>query len=825
MNSRIAALVAAAALGTGLLGAVPTADAVATITASCGDPVLREPVRLQTAVAGIGLSDATQDEALDAARDALDEPLTELDDDASLWLDACAAPFYVERARPARAATSNGLVAPLANTFMLSSRPGAARTIYLDFLGEVVTSTSWNGTYGATINATPFTLDGTTSTSFSDAELTAVQQAWQIVAEDYAPFDVNVTTQDPGAAAITRSSSADTQYGIRVVVTNGGPIASKCGCGGVAYVGTFDATGDAYNVAWAFANAAGMSGKGIGEVAAHEAGHTFGLHHDGTASVTYYSGSSPWAPIMGSGYGQPVTQWSKGEYTGANNPEDDLSIIAAKIPVLADDHGDTVGTATAVATGATKKGLIGATADVDAFSVDPDQSLTVSATPTTYADLDIRLRVLDGSGTVLNTVNPAATRASESFATGMDATWTGTGAATVLVEGVGATSYSDYASLGAYTLTVADGDGTTPTPDPDPEDATPLAADGAKVYTVVNRAIDVKLPVTGGSGTYGWTPKPSKNWPTWLTLTSDGRLTGTPTTTTTVSQSANVTDGTTTLTVPIRISPVAVAAPAAGQTLALSLTSASMRAKQPFSRQLSATGGTGTVTYKYRGLPPGLRLNTAGLLSGTPTAGGVYVATITASTGTKATGIHSVTSTMTFTISWPFLVPVSNSLKAIATKKSTGRLKITGGNGKYAWSGSELPTGVTLAANGTLTVLATAAGTLTGTATVASGEYVAAVPFSITVAPPPLQWVGTNATLSGTAGQAASLAMTVTGGTAPYRWQAGGALPSGLTLTGTDTATVTLAGTVSAPLSTYLNLTAYDAAGKKLTRRVRILVR
>lgn len=31
------------------------------------------------------------------------------------------------------------------------------------------------------------------------------------------------------------------------------------------------------------------------------------------------SGANGWAPIMGVGYYQELTQWSKGEYAGANN--------------------------------------------------------------------------------------------------------------------------------------------------------------------------------------------------------------------------------------------------------------------------------------------------------------------------------------------------------------------------------------------------------------------------------------------------------------------------------------------------------------------------
>ena len=50
----------------------------------------------------------------------------------------------------------------------------------------------------------PFDTDGTPST-FSASELAVVQDAWQRVAEDYAPFDVDVTT---GTRAPQRSIAA-----------------------------------------------------------------------------------------------------------------------------------------------------------------------------------------------------------------------------------------------------------------------------------------------------------------------------------------------------------------------------------------------------------------------------------------------------------------------------------------------------------------------------------------------------------------------------------------------------------------------------------------
>ena len=63
----------------------------------------------------------------------------------------------------------------------------------------------------------------------------------------------------------------------------------------------------------------------------HEIGHTLGLYHSGqTTGVEYYAGHSDWAPIMGVGYGKSLTQWSKGEYPNANQPQDDIAIIGRR---------------------------------------------------------------------------------------------------------------------------------------------------------------------------------------------------------------------------------------------------------------------------------------------------------------------------------------------------------------------------------------------------------------------------------------------------------------------------------------------------------------
>src|SRR5438128_1728290 len=78
-------------------------------------------------------------------------------------------------------------------------------------------------------------IDGNQS-SFSDSEMAIVQSVWLRVAEDYAPFDVDITTQDPGLGAIDRTTNSDASFGTRVVVTTDNVVYSQCACAGLSYV-------------------------------------------------------------------------------------------------------------------------------------------------------------------------------------------------------------------------------------------------------------------------------------------------------------------------------------------------------------------------------------------------------------------------------------------------------------------------------------------------------------------------------------------------------------------------------------------------------------
>ncbi len=198
------------------------------------------------------------------------------------------------------------LAAPIADTFKLHSRPGATKIIFLDFDGHTTTATPWNSGFagGANIVTPPYSSD--TNSAFADAELLAIQGMWQRVAEDYAPFDVDVTTEDPGAEALRRSGTTDANYGIRVCVGGSSSDWYGSGAGGVAYVGSF--TWNTDSPAFVFPAQLGNGNeKYCAEAISHEAGHTLGLSHDGTVATATTAAQGYYA-----GHGSGVTRWLVG---------------------------------------------------------------------------------------------------------------------------------------------------------------------------------------------------------------------------------------------------------------------------------------------------------------------------------------------------------------------------------------------------------------------------------------------------------------------------------------------------------------------------------
>jgi PKD repeat protein len=391
----------------------------------------------------------------------------ELLDDLRLFVDAGGNIGYAE---PPVSATAVSPARPLLDAadvpstadglFSLSSRTSATRKILLDVDGHITTGTAWNKHFnnGDDIVSAPWDRDGDAS-NWSTQEIAEVYRMWLVVAEDFAPFDVDVTLVDRGVDLV-KDWPGDTSYGVRIVVTPTKWFPQTVS--GVALIGSIGFGVE--TPAFCFSEQLRNNGAFVGECASHEIGHTVALRHDGTATVEYYSGHGSWAPIMGSNYMKPVTQWSSGEYVGASNTEDDVATIAGQFPTRSDDHGDTADTATML-DGGSGQGVIETRGDVDMFAVSFSASSTVSFTAdpsSPFSNLDMSLVVRNPAGDVVATSDPPTLAAGAPVNVSP-------GTYTFAVDGVGSgetptVGYSDYASLGAYTVTVQHQAGTSQPP-------------------------------------------------------------------------------------------------------------------------------------------------------------------------------------------------------------------------------------------------------------------------------------------------------------------------------------------------------------------------
>jgi hypothetical protein len=338
----------------------------------------------------------------------------------------------------------------LDQTFSLHSKKNSTRVLFLNFKGQ--------GTKPA------FDLDKNLNT-FSVAEQTLIQKVWQRVAEDYSAFDVDITTEAP--------TSTIGKIGATVVITN-----ETSTAGGYAYINSFSSFTATNATAFCFQNNLANSEKPIAECISHELGHTLGLHHQSTASETYYGGSgtgeTAWAPIMGVSYYKNLTQWAKGEYTGATNKEDAYAVMLKQgLSPVADDHGNTAATASALTSSVTNglnnlssKGVISTPNDVDMLSFSAglgSVTLTAASAPLS-ANLDIALQLLDASGKVIATSN-----AVDTLGTTITANITTAGTYFLRVAGAGkgdpaTTGYSNYGSIGQYSISGTAADAITAPP-------------------------------------------------------------------------------------------------------------------------------------------------------------------------------------------------------------------------------------------------------------------------------------------------------------------------------------------------------------------------
>lgn len=322
--------------------------------------------------------------------------------------------------------------------YTLESFPGAEAVIYLDFDGETISETLWDN--GGTIEALP--------APYSEEDIRTI---YNIMVEDLMPYQVNITTNR------TVFDNAPLNKRMHTIFTPTNYF--RLGAGGVAYVGSFSWSD--LTPCWVFTSMVSPA-ENAGEAASHEVGHTLGLSHDGRTipSEGYYYGHGDWAPIMGVAYDRSINQWSKGEYPNANNTQDDLEIISTRIPYVVDEDMNSSTSARFIMLNADgtltndNNGIISTSTDQDWFKIILEDQAAVDLTispNSQFPNLHITSKIYGPDGqTLLNSATATGTNPASLSAK------IGPGTFYLMIDGAGegslSTGYSDYGSLGYYSI-------------------------------------------------------------------------------------------------------------------------------------------------------------------------------------------------------------------------------------------------------------------------------------------------------------------------------------------------------------------------------------
>lgn len=303
--------------------------------------------------------------------------------------------------------------------------------------------------------------------------------------------------------------------------------------------------------------------------------------------------------------------------------------------------------------------------------------------------------------------------------------------------------------------------------------------------------------------------------PSGLTLSASGALTGTPSQAGQFSFTVASTDSSTGSGAPFpvhRSYTVTIAAPAITVAPA---TLPNPTVAKAYDTTLLSSGGTAPYTFAVTGgaLPRGLALSSAGELSGTSTAGGTFVFTVTSTdaggfTGARAYAVTVGTPTLTLD---PSTVPA-----ATAEADYSARLTAAGGTAPYSFavSAGVLPSGLRLdTTSGRISGTPTVAGSFTFSVTATdsstgTGPFDVSKSYTLSVASPAIA-VGPSRLVGATAGVAYDEVLSGSGGTSPYEYAvSAGTLPTGLALSGDE-----IVGTPTAVGSFDFTVLATDALG------------
>jgi hypothetical protein len=342
----------------------------------------------------------------------------------------------------------------------------------------------------------------------------------------------------------------------------------------------------------------------------------------------------------------------------------------------------------------------------------------------------------------------------------------------------------------------------------------------------LNASYALQFSAIGGLAPYTWS---ATGIPDGLTMTSDGYLSGAPTTTGTFTVKVAVRDAYT----PAHNTSKTFALVVRSGLLITTPSLPDGTVNTPYSQVLSGQYGTQPYLWSIASgsLPPGFSFMSDGTLSGTPSVPGGYSFVVQLSDSS----VPRLSTTQQFSLTiLPGLTIVTTSLPAGAPGTAySATLQASGGTTPYTWTvaQSSLPPGLILAADGTITGVPTANGTYSVTiqaADSATPQAKATRLFSIAIGPSLA--ISTASLADARLGVSYRQSLVALNGLQPYYWTLqAGALPPGLillasgdivgqpTAIGTYTFTITVSDNTQPPATASQTFTITVAPGFAIT--------
>jgi hypothetical protein len=284
---------------------------------------------------------------------------------------------------------------------------------------------------------------------------------------------------------------------------------------------------------------------------------------------------------------------------------------------------------------------------------------------------------------------------------------------------------------------------------------------------------NANFSASGGNPGYTWT---ATGLPSWLNLTAAGYLSGTPPAgSTEASFQVTVTDSAThTATAPFTLPMSGILAIT---TAALPLATVNVF----YSQTLAATGGDGVYTWSGTGLPTGLAISAAGVLSGSLSQAGPYLFRITVN-DTQGS-VASKNFTLLVSTGLPLSFVTQNLTPCVANTSCSNQIVAAGGVPPYTFSLASTANldGFSLSATGLLSGTPPSGGSI-GIPVILADQQTS-IPHTFTQTVINDLVVTATSLTGGTVGVNYGAALTAAGGQPPYTWSlVTGSLPPGLSL-------------------------------------------